>query len=191
MSSLEATAVVLDAFEALRIPYMLVGAFSSNAYGIARSTKDADFVVQLEEGDLTQLMGRLGSDFRLDRQLQMEMITGSVKNVITFQPTKFDIELFRLSDDEHHQERFRRRQRHPVSELNREAWIPTAEDVVIQKLRWQRRKDLDDAINVLAVSAKMLDWEYLERWTAIHGTRGLLHQLRDELPDLDLLDEDD
>ena len=62
---------------------------------------------------------------------------------------------------------------------------------MIQKLRWQRRKDLDDAINVLAVSAKMLDWEYLERWTAIHGTLGLLNQLRDELPDLDLLDEDD
>lgn len=45
MNSLEATAAVIDALEELRIPYMLVGAFSSNAYSIARSTKDADFVV--------------------------------------------------------------------------------------------------------------------------------------------------
>ncbi len=34
------------------IPYLLVGAFSSNACGIARSTKDADFVVSLQAGDL-------------------------------------------------------------------------------------------------------------------------------------------
>ena len=32
---------------------------------------------------------------------------------------------------------------------------------------------------------------YLERWTTTHGTLGLLNQLRDELSDLDLLDEDD
>jgi hypothetical protein len=40
----EATVSVIDAFEACGIPYMLVGSYASNAYGIARSTQDADFV---------------------------------------------------------------------------------------------------------------------------------------------------
>ena len=40
MNSLEATAAVIDALEQAGIPYLLVGAFSSNAHGIARSTKD-------------------------------------------------------------------------------------------------------------------------------------------------------
>jgi hypothetical protein len=106
-------------------------------------------------------------------------------------PTRFDIELFRLSQDAHHAERFQRRCRRAIGELDREAWIPTAEDVIIQKLRWQRRRDVEDAKNVLAVQFNTLDWEYLRRWTTIHGTLALLNQLRDELPDLEVLDEEE
>jgi hypothetical protein len=191
VNSLEATARVIKALETLDIDYLLVGALSSNAYGIARATKDADIVVAYRSGILGELMDLLGREFRLDRQMRFETITNSVRNVITYLPTRFDIELFRLSEDDHHAERFRRRCRREIGELACEAWIPSAEDVIIQKLRWQRRRDIDDAKNVLAVRFTSLDWEYLEHWTTIHGTLGLLHQLRDELPDLDLLDEDD
>ena len=38
---------VVDALNSGKIPFMLVGGFSSNYYGVPRSTKDADFVVQL------------------------------------------------------------------------------------------------------------------------------------------------
>lgn len=183
MNSLEATAAVIDALEQAGIPYLLVGAFSSNAYGIARSTKDADFVVALQPGDLRRLIVRLGPDFRLDPQMKFEVITGSVRYVITFLPTDFDIELFRLSDDGHHAERFRRKQRVQLGELNREVWLPTAEDVIIQKLRWQRRKDLDDVVNILALRADTLDWEYLARWTTVHGTHDLLVELRESIPE--------
>ncbi|MBC7818710.1 MAG: hypothetical protein IAG10_17615 [Planctomycetaceae bacterium] len=127
----ELTAAAVDALEALQIDYMLVGAYSSNAYGIARSTHDADFVVVVQPGQLRALVERLGPEFSLDRQIRMEGITGSVRNIITHQPTHFDIELFRLNaKDEHHDERFRRR--HPIEEIQRDAWIPTPEDVVIQ-----------------------------------------------------------
>lgn len=181
----ELTAVVVDALEALQIDYMLVGAYSSNAYGIARATHDADFVVVVQPGQLRALVERLGPDFTLDRQIRMEGITGSVRNVITHQPTHFDIELFRLNTkDEHHEERFRRRCRRRLEEIQRETWIPTPEDVVIQKLRWKRRKDLDDVVNVLSVSGPVLDWEYINSWAAKHGTLELLEQLRNEVPDL-------
>lgn len=184
MNSLEATAAVVDALEQFGIPYLLVGAFASNAYGIARSTKDVDFVVSLQSGDLRRLVDRLGPEFRLDPQMKFEVITGSIRYVITFLPTDFDIELFRLSDDDHHAERFRRKQRVQLGELDREVWLPTAEDVIIQKLRWQRRKDLDDVVNILAVRANALDWEYLSRWTTAHGTYDLLKKLRASLPEL-------
>jgi hypothetical protein len=72
----------------------------------------------------------------------------------------FTIELFLLSDDPHHQERFRRRV--AVEVFGRTVWMPTAEDVIIQKLRWARPKDLDDARGVLAVQAGRLDRAYLE-----------------------------
>ena len=48
MNSDEATAAVIDALDALQIPYMMVGSFSTNFYGIVRATHDADIVVQLK-----------------------------------------------------------------------------------------------------------------------------------------------
>lgn len=181
----ELTAAAVDALEALQIDYMLVGAYSSNAYGIARSTHDADFVVVVQPGQLRALAERLGPEFSLDRQIRMEGITGSVRNIITHQPTHFDIELFRLNaKDEHHDERFRRRCRRRIEEIQRDAWIPMPEDVVIQKLRWKRRKDLDDVVNVLSVSGPIIDWSYLRSWTTKHGTDSLLNELLKEVPDL-------
>lgn len=181
MSSEDAVAAVVDALEACQIEYMIVGAFSSNAYSVGRSTKDADFVVSLKWPQLGELMEHLGPDFRLDPQLQFETLTGSVRNIIRFLPTKFEIELFRLNQkDEHHLERFRRRRRQMLHAIHREVWIPTAEDVVIQKLRWQRRKDLDDVVHVLAGSGIGMDWDYLNSWTQKHGTFALLQELKQE-----------
>ena len=181
MSSEDAVAAVVDALEACQIEYMIVGAFSANAYSIGRSTKDADFVVSLQGVQLPALMQRLGPDFRLDPQLQFETLTGSVRNVMRYLPTKFEIELFRLNrKDEHHLERFQRRRRQLLRAINRDVWIPTAEDVVIQKLRWQRRKDLDDVVHVLAASGAGMDWDYLNSWTQKHGTHSLLQDLMKE-----------
>lgn len=183
MNSIRVVGVVVEGLEACGIEYMIVGALSSNAYSIGRSTKDADFVVSLTPGQLPELMERLGSEFRLDPQLQLEAITGSSRNVITHLSTGFEIEMFRLNArDEHHLERFRRRRRQFLREINREAWLPCAEDVVIQKLRWQRRKDLDDIVNVLAVSGSLLDWDYLNAWAQKHGTFPLLQNLLKEVP---------
>ncbi|MEZ6060442.1 MAG: DUF6036 family nucleotidyltransferase [Planctomycetaceae bacterium] len=190
MNSLEATGRVIEVLEELAIPYILVGAFSSNAYGIPRNTKDADFVVSLRSGDLGRISQKLGGDFKFDRQLRMETITGSVRNVMTYLPTGWDIEFFRLSADEHHAERFRRRCRQRIAEIDREAWIPSAEDVVIQKVRWARRKDLDDVESILAVSGSLLDWDYLIYWTTQHGTQRLLEELRAALPDDRALEEE-
>ncbi len=63
------------------------------------------------------------------------------------------------------------------------AYIQTAEDLIIQKLRWARRKDLDDIVNVLTVSANGLDWKYINEWTEQHGTTALLEELKSEAGD--------
>jgi len=187
MNSIEVTATVAKSLDQLQIPCMIVGAYSSNVYGIGRSTNDADFVVELSRGDLTKLVASLGAEFRLDRQMQLEGITGSVRNVITYLPTRFQIELFRLNpEDEHDRTRFHRRRQMKLGETEQIVWFPTPEDVVIQKLRWQRRKDLDDIIGILAVSGKTLDWQYLCGWAERHGTSDILKQLASAVQDLNL-----
>jgi len=67
-----------------------------------------------------------------------------------------------------------------VPECRGEVSVSTAEDVVIQKLRWARRKDLDDIVNLIAVSGEGLDWNYVDRWAKVHGTSNLLADLRAE-----------
>ena len=55
---------VADALTGSGVAYLLTGSFSSNYYGIPRSTKDADFVVELRSGVGGYFMARLRSTHR-------------------------------------------------------------------------------------------------------------------------------
>lgn len=166
------------------VPYMIVGSVSSNLYGIYRSTRDADFVLQAPTEAIAQIARALGDPFHLDPQMSFETITGTSRYVLNVEGMPFKVELFLLSDDPHDQERFRRRTRRQLGEL--QAYFPTAEDVIIMKIRWsrlgKRRKDIEDVRNVLAVQRE-LDWEYLQHWCTQHGTFELLQTIRAELPE--------
>ncbi len=190
MTSEAAVAAVVDALEELQIPYLLVGAFATNAYGIPRATNDADFVLALAPGQLRLLVERLGSDFRLDPPVLLESMTLTKRHELVYLPTRFQIELFRLGEDPHHAEQFQRRRRQFMTELQRQVWIPTAEDVVIQKLRWQRGKDVEDLKGVLAVSGGQLDWDYILGWAGQHGTLELLRRIQASMPNLEGIDDE-
>lgn len=178
----DVTLRVLDAFNASGTPHMLVGSFSSNLYGIPRSTKDADFVLELQ-GDLGRtFFASLGAGFEIDPQLKFETNTGTFKQELRFQGTPFTVELFRLSDDSFDQERYRRRL--PARLFGRQAWVPTAEDVIVMKVRWCRPKDREDVRNVLTVQRGKLDWAYIEQWCRQHGTLALLEEIRRTVPDI-------
>lgn len=180
MTPEEATLALLDALASLEIPFLVVGSLSSNVYGIARSTKDADVVVELGDRSVVEIATALGPAFRLDRQMSFETVTGTLRHEIEVVDDAFKIEVFQLSDDPHDRERFRRRTRADV--LGREAWVPTAEDVIVTKLRWARSKDKDDVRDVIAVQGDAIDWDYVHSWTDPHGTRGLLDEIRASIP---------
>ena len=182
MNSHEAVCRVLDGLAAAGIPHMVTGGLVANAYGIPRSTHDADIVVQVDEGRFGEFVSSLPAELHLDPQISFETITGSFRHLIEVRGTAFRIELFFLSNDVHHRERFTRRLRRWLPDLEREAWIATAEDMIIQKVRWGRLKDLDDALNVLAVQGGKLDFAYIERWCRAHGTLERLEELRRTIP---------
>jgi hypothetical protein len=183
VTSDEATIAVVEALEALKIPYMVVGSFSTNFYGVPRSTHDVDLIVQLGSGKISALADHLGSPFELDPQMSSEAVTGSSRFVLHLADTPFSVELFLLGDDAHDRERFARRRRERLE--NRDVYLPTVEDAIITKLRWSyiagRRKDLDDVKNVLAVQGDAIDWTYVYSWCDQHGTRQLLDGIREEL----------
>lgn len=171
---------VANALNVAGIPFMLVGGFSSNYYGIPRSTKDADFVVQLNAPLDATFALTLGPEFEAEPQMSFETNTGTQRQEFRVQGTLFKVEMFRLSDDPHDQERFHRRR--PSEVAGRQIFFPSAEDVIIWKLRWARAKDREDVRAVIGVQQSKLDWPYVESWCERHGTRALLEEVRRTVP---------
>ncbi len=174
--------LVIQALDACKIPYLLAGSFSSNYYGIPRSTKDVDFVVQLRGGLQSEFARHLGEDFQVNPQLFFETITGTYKQEIAHLRSAFTVEVFQLSADPHDQSRFGRRQ--SVRLDGRDVWFPAAEDVIVTKLRWGRHKDHEDVRDVISVQRGRLDWPYIEKWCGEHGTLALLNEIRRTVPEI-------
>ena len=182
MMSDEAVGAMIDALNIEGISFIIVGSLSSNYYGIPRSTKDADFVLELGERSILSLESSLVSGMRIDPQMTFETVTFTKKYEVTVENSAFTLELFLLSADLHDQERFARRVE--ADFLERKVSIPTAEDVIITKLRWyagmRRAKDLDDSKNVVGVQTlgeSSLDWNYIQGWCDLHGTRQFLDEM--------------
>lgn len=169
---------LLAVIDQLSIPHMLVGSYSSNIYGIPRSTKDADLVLQLEGEALSLLARNLPEGIRLEEQSSFEMITATRKELLRIERSAFLIEIFHLSSDPFDQVRFERRVKKRIS-TDAQTWFPTAEDVIIQKLRWARSKDFDDVVAILRVQTK-LDFNYIKHWCGQHETLSLLEKARTE-----------
>jgi hypothetical protein len=186
----EATRRVVETFTRLGISHMVVGGLSSNAYGIPRATKDADIVLAVDAKALFGAVAELGSDFSLDAQGSFEMVTGTLRYHLRVPKIAFEVELFLLSSDPHDQARYGRRRLVRSAQIGTDIMVPTAEDVIIMKLRWakiaKRAKDREDVRDVIAVQGdEALDWDYIHHWCGEHETRELLDEIRASIPPID------
>ncbi|MEM9701151.1 MAG: hypothetical protein AAF907_01755 [Planctomycetota bacterium] len=184
----EATRAVVTALEQAGIDYMVVGSFSTNCHARPRSTRDADLVVSPPGGATARVLRSLPEPYRLDPQIGFESVTGTTRYLLEVVGSVFKVECFVLSHDSHDQARFARRIRLPMLP-GLEAFVATAEDVVVTKLRWARDagrgKDRDDVRNVLGSQSGNLDTAYIERWAAEHGTLDLYREIAATIPPLD------
>lgn len=121
MTSADAVAAVLDVLDELRLPYMIVGSLASTQYGIARTTKDADIVIELGDQSIRVITSRLSPGFRLNPQIMFETVTGTTRHLVEVPEVPFTIKFFRLSTEEYDQVRFHRRRRMSLSQLLRAA----------------------------------------------------------------------
>jgi len=178
---------VIDACKAENTEHMLTGAFAFNYYAIPRSTKDVAIVVDVTvSGKIGRLIARLEPEIEFRGQVQFDTLTWGKRHI--GKPSKnstLEVELFELFDDPFVQSQFERRQRLTLPQISIETWIPTPEDIVVQKLRWGRMKDLEDARDVLATEGiDTLDMPYIENWCAIHKTTARLTATLARIPEL-------
>ena len=82
MTADQAVVAILDALETASVPYMIVGSLASNFHGIPRSTRDADFVVELPPGVLQRLADALPPGLTLHSQAAFEAVTGTTRYLV-------------------------------------------------------------------------------------------------------------
>ncbi|MBI5388587.1 MAG: hypothetical protein HZA90_28325 [Verrucomicrobia bacterium] len=186
--TLETLAIkVIEAAESSGVEFMVVGAVAAGAYGVPRSTGDVDLLVSVSvEGGVAAVMAKLEPIVACDAQVVFDTLTWGRRHVGRSRSAPpFKVELFEMFDDPFVQSEFARRQQVFLPVLGRATWLPTPEDVIVQKLRWGRSKDLDDARDVLAVQGlDSLDMAYIEKWCALHGTRERLQAALAGIPPL-------
>jgi hypothetical protein len=143
-----------------QIPYMLIGALALPVWGRPRATLDIDFMILAPEVP-QKLIPRL-SALGFDLDLEWQRLNPFLKGVqARFRSKILTLDIL-LRRDEHHEEAFRRRRKKRYRDMF--VWFPSAEDLILLKLRAGRPTDFDDVSGILERLGNSLDLPYLSRW---------------------------
>ncbi|MEN6493872.1 MAG: hypothetical protein ABFD16_06230 [Thermoguttaceae bacterium] len=182
--ALTAVGPVIAALERLQVPYYLGGSIASSAYGVARATLDVDLVASLAQEHVAPLTEMLSPAFYVDSNMISDAVRRhSYFNVIHL-ATMFKVDVFVVKNRMYDLTALQRIRRDSLDLENpdRQFYLASPEDVVLNKLEWFRLGDevserqWRDVIGVLAVQGSSLDREYLHRWAAELGVADLLER---------------
>jgi hypothetical protein len=161
------------------VDYFLTRPMASNYWGVPRTTRDLDFAVHLARTDVSPLVAQFGSDFHLD-ELAVRKAFGPPHqfNAIDTR-SALKVDFWILQDDRFENAMFARRLH--VRILGEQAWIATAKDVLLHKLRWnllsRSDRQIGDAAGIVAVQGASLDTAYLRPWAKTPAVNDVLEDL--------------
>jgi hypothetical protein len=170
---------VIDALETLGVAYSVVGSVASSAYGVARSTVDADVVAEIPEARVEAFVASLAATYYVDLDAARDAVRRhSMFNVIHLE-TMVKVDVYALTQRDIDRASFARRQLRALED-GREYFVDTPEDTILHKLEWYRdggevsERQWADIVGVIAVQGDALDTEYLDRWARELGVSDLL-----------------
>lgn len=158
------------------IPYVIGGSYASSIHGEPRSTRDCDFLIELDADLLDSFVEEFQDDFYLSRQAISEAIELKRSFNLIHLETGFKLDLFVSRGREYDRERLAR----GISlELARGSiCVSTAEDTILSKLEWYSTTPSDqqwrDILGVLLIQSNRLDQGYLRFWSTRLGLESLL-----------------
>lgn len=171
-------------FDALGVPYAVMGGIAVRSHGIPRPTQDIDFTVSIDRSRLPRLL----EDARqLGYEVPEAYATGWVDQVAGMPVVKvarylehwsIDVDLF-LAESPFQQELLKRAKPEQIDDVM--VRMVTPEDLILLKLLARRPRDLADIGDVLFIQGT-LDESYLRRWASELGVLTELEKVLAETP---------
>jgi hypothetical protein len=148
------------------IPYMLTGSFASSVYGMHRGSPNINFIIAADETGVRRLLDHLPQlDFYSDLGHALDACRHGSMFYVIDHVTGLKIDFIFLKNREFSQEEFGRRKKAAGREFP--LYIATPEDVVIEKLEWEKlgqsSRQIEDAAGILKVRGAELDLPYVEK----------------------------
>ncbi len=178
---------VVEILERIGVDYLIGGSVASSVLGEPRATEDADIIADIHMEHADDLVTALELEFYVDAEAVRDAIRRrSSFNVIHLERMQ-KVDVFVLSDRaEDREEMARRQKRLLVTNPDRQAYLPSPEDLVLQKLRWFHEggrvsdRQWRDALGILKVQSQNLDLGYLRGWGRKMGVDDLLERILEE-----------
>lgn len=174
---------VLDALEALEVPYMVVGSFASTFWGRPRMTHDADLVVEITGEKVAELTRLLAPHFYAPQFVIEDAVRKHGQFNLIHLDCAFKVDLWLLKGAPYDAVSFQRRLLGVM--FDREVWISSPEDVILSKLLWYRaapvlERQFQDVLEVYEIQEPYLEQEYLDQWAQMLGIADLLERVKQE-----------
>ncbi len=161
------------------VAYFVTGAMASNYWGIPRTTHDLDFVVQLSAESIPNLLLEFRDDFYLDERAIRAALAPPYQFNAIDNRSAFKIDFWTLRPEPFEMLMFQRRVQ--VTFFREQTWIASAEDIILQKLRWDSltssQQQIVDAAGIVAIQSESLDRDYLKKWARELGVSEKLNKL--------------
>lgn len=178
---------IVEAFEALSIPYLVTGAMASITWGEPRFTNDIDIVAELNVKHIAPLEAYFPkTEFYFDERMIQEAIKSRGQFNIIHPASGLKIDVYVSKRTPFDRSRFARRRKVRLTG-DCEAYFAAPEDVIIKKMEYYRQggseKHLRDITGILTISGGQIDGQYISEWASRLGLLEIWNAILERLGD--------